>query len=340
MEAKTYLKALVMTDRIDYLNNLGNNLAYCLAIEKLAELDVPPRAQAARILLVELQRISSHLVWLGTHAIDIAAMSVFLYCFREREIVLDIFEMCSGARMMTSYIRPGGLWRDLPSGFEEAVRRFLGLLPKRIEQYESLLRENPIWLERTRGIGVISGEAAVNAGLTGPSLRGSGVRFDLRKSNPYAGYETYDFEVPIGEKGDVYDRFLVRIEEMRQSLRLATQALDRLPAGPFVSDNRKYVPPPRSELAHSMEAVIHHFKLWTEGFTPPPGTVYMPVESPRGELGCLLVSDGGPMPYRVHFRTPSFANLQALPLLSQGHFVADLVAIIGSIDIVLGDVDR
>ena len=340
MEAKTYLKALVMTDRMDYLNNLGNNLAYCLAIEKLAELDVPPRAQAARILLVELQRISSHLVWLGTHAIDIAAMSVFLYCFREREIVLDIFEMCSGARMMTSYIRPGGLWRDLPSGFEEAVRRFLGLLPKRIEQYESLLRENPIWLERTRGIGVISGEAAVKAGLTGPSLRGSGVGFDLRKSNPYAGYETYDFEVPVGEKGDVYDRFLVRIEEMRQSLRLAQQALDRLPAGPFVSDNRKYVPPPRSELAHSMEAVIHHFKLWTEGFTPPAGTVYMPVESPRGELGCLLVSDGGPMPYRVHFRTPSFANLQALPLLSQGHFVADLVAIIGSIDIVLGDVDR
>jgi NADH-quinone oxidoreductase subunit D len=340
MEAKTYIKALVMTDRMDYLNNLGNNLAYCLAIEKLAELDVPPRAQAARILLVELQRISSHLVWLGTHAIDIAAMSVFLYCFREREIILDIFEMCSGARMMTSYIRPGGLWRDLPRGFEDAVRRFLGLLPKRIEQYESLLRENPIWIQRTRGIGVISGEAAVRAGLTGPSLRGSGVRFDLRKSNPYAGYETYDFEVPVGEKGDVYDRFLVRMEEMRQSLRLAHQALDRLPAGPFVSDNRKYVPPPRSELAHSMEAVIHHFKLWTEGFTPPAGTVYMPVESPRGELGCLLVSDGGPMPYRVHFRTPSFANLQALPLLSQGHFVADLVAIIGSIDIVLGDVDR
>ncbi|MEX0787764.1 MAG: NADH dehydrogenase (quinone) subunit D, partial [Anaerolineales bacterium] len=340
MEAKTYIKALVMTDRMDYLNNLGNNLAYCLAIEKLAELDVPPRAQAARILLVELQRIASHLVWLGTHAIDIAAMSVFLYCFREREIILDIFEMCSGARMMTSYIRPGGLWRDLPVGFEEAVRRFLVLLPARIEQYESLLRENPIWLERTRGIGVISGEAAVRAGLTGPSLRGSGVGFDLRKSNPYAGYETYDFEVAVGQKGDVYDRFLVRLEEMRQSLRLAHQALDRLPAGPFVSDNRKYVPPPRSELAHSMEAVIHHFKLWTEGFTPPAGTVYMPVESPRGELGCLLVSDGGPMPYRVHFRTASFANLQALPLLSQGHFVADLVAIIGSIDIVLGDVDR
>lgn len=340
MEAKTYLKALVMTDRMDYLNNLGNNLAYCLAIEKLAELDVPPRAQAARILLVELQRISSHLVWLGTHALDIAAMSVFLYCFREREIVLDIFEMCSGARMMTSYIRPGGLWRDLPSGFEAAVRRFLDLLPKRIEQYESLLRENPLWLERTRGIGIISGEEAVQAGLTGPSLRGSGIAFDLRKTNPYAGYEAYEFEVPVGERGDVYDRFLVRIEEMKQSLRIAHQALDRLPAGPFVSDNRKYVPPPRSELAHSMEAVIHHFKLWTEGFTPPAGTVYVPVESPRGELGCLLVSDGSPMPYRVHFRTPSFANLQALPLLSRGHFVADLVAIIGSIDIVLGDVDR
>jgi NADH-quinone oxidoreductase subunit D len=340
MEAKTYLKALVMTDRTDYLNNLGNNLAYCLAIETLAELDVPPRAQTVRLLLVELQRIASHLVWLGTHALDIAAMSVFLYCFREREVILDLFEMCSGARMMTSYIRPGGLWRDLPPGFEDGVRRFLRILPDRIGQYEALLTRNPLWLDRTQGIGVISGEEALRAGLTGPSLRGSGVDFDLRKANPYAGYEQYEFDVPLGEKGDVYDRFRIRMEEMRQSMRIVLQALDRMPSGPFVSDNRKYVPPPRSELGRSMEAVIHHFKLWTEGFTPPAGSVYVPVESPRGELGCLLVSDGGPLPYRVHFRAPSFANLQALPILSRGHFVADLVAIIGSIDIVLGDVDR
>jgi NADH-quinone oxidoreductase subunit D len=340
MEAKTYTQALVMTDRTDYLNTVGNNLVYCLAVEKLVELDVPPRAQAIRVILTELQRIASHLVWLATHALDLAAMSVFLYCFREREMILDILEICSGQRMMTSYIRPGGLWRDVPGEFEPAVRQFLGLFPARIDQYERLLTKNPLFVDRTRGIAVISGADAVRWGLSGPSLRGSGTDFDLRKALPYSGYDQYDFEVPLGSRGDVYDRYVVRMEEMRQSLRIAQQALDRLPSGPFRSDNRKFVPPPRSELAQSMEALIHHFKLWTEGFPAPKGGVYVAVESPRGELGCYLEGDGGPRPYRVHFRTPSFAHLQALPILAKGHLVADLVAIIGSLDIVLGDADR
>lgn len=340
MEAKTYEKAEVMTDRMDYLNTVGNNLVYCLAIEKLADLDVPPRAQAIRVILAELQRIASHLVWLGTHALDLAAMSVFLYCFREREMILDILEMCSGQRMMTTYFRPGGLWRDVPAGFEEAVRQFIRIFPKRIEQYEALLTKNPIFLDRTKNIGVISAQDAIRWGLTGPTLRGSGPNYDVRKAQPYSGYEQYEFDIPTGSHGDVYDRYLVRMEEMRQSLRIVQQALDKLPMGPVRSNNRKYVPPPRSELGVSMEAVIHHFKLWTEGFNLPKGYVYVPVESPRGELGCYLESDGGPKPHRVHFRTPSFVHLQAMPILSRGHLVADLVAIIGSIDIVLGDADR
>jgi len=340
MEAKTYEKAAVMTDRLDYLNNLGNNLVYCLAIEKIAELDVPPRAQAIRVLLTELQRIASHLVWLGTHALDLAAMSVFLYCFREREMILDIFEMVSGQRMMTTYFRPGGLWRDVPVEFEEAVRQFIRIFPKRIDEYESLLTKNPLFLERTKNIGVLSATDAIRCGVTGPSLRASGIAHDLRKARPYSGYEQYDFIIPTRTEGDTYARYLVRMEEMRQSLRIVQQALDRLPYGPVRSNNRKYVPPPRSELGVSMEAVIHHFKLWTEGFTLPKGAVYVAVESPRGELGVYLESDGGPKPYRIHWRTPSFVNLQALPLLAKGHLVADLVALIGTIDIVLGDVDR
>ena len=340
MEALTFEKALVMTDRMDYLNNLGNNLCYCLAVEKLVDLDVPPRAQVARVLLTELTRIASHLLWLGTHALDLAAMSVFLYTFREREILLDIFEMCSGQRMMTSYFRPGGLWRDLPQGFEQAVTQFLELFPERIREYESLLTENPIYIERTKGIGGISSEEALEIGLTGPNLRATGIPFDMRKARPYSGYEQFEFEVPTETHGDVYDRYLVRMEEMRQSLRIVRQALDKLPDGPTRSNNRKFVPPPRSELGHSMEAVIHHFKLWTEGFSAPEGTVYVPVESPRGVLGCFLVGDGGPKPRRVHFRTPSFANLQALPMLSRGHLVADIVAIISSLDPIIGDVDR
>jgi NADH-quinone oxidoreductase subunit D len=340
MEAMTYEKALVMTDRMDYLNNLGSNLCYCLAVEKLVELDVPPRAQLVRVLLTELTRITSHLLWLGTHALDLGAMSLFLYTFREREILLDIFEMCSGQRMMTSYFRPGGLWRDLPQGFEDAVTQFLELFPERIREYESLLTENPIYIERTKGIGVISTEEALDIGLTGPNLRATGLPFDMRKAQPYSSYEQFDFEVPTGTNGDTYDRYIVRMEEMRQSLNIVRQALARLPEGPFRSNNRKFVPPPRSELGHSMEAVIHHFKLWTEGFSAPKGAVYLPVESPRGVLGCYLVGDGGPKPQRVHFRAPSFANLQALPMLSRGHLVADLIAIISSLDPILGDSDR
>lgn len=340
MEAKTFEKAAVMTDRMDYLNTVGNNLVYCLAIETLADLDVPLRAQAVRVILTELQRIASHLVWLGTHALDLAAMSVFLYCFRERELILDILEMCGGQRMMATYFRPGGLWRDVPAEFESAVRQFLRIFPARIDQYEALLTNNPIFIDRTRKIGVISAADAVRWGLTGPTGRGSGVDYDVRKAQPYSGYEQYDFEVPLGTHGDVYDRYLVRMAEMRQSVRIVQQAMDKLPIGPWRSNNRKYVPPPRAELSYSMEAVIHHFKLWTEGFQLPAGSTYIAVESPRGELGCFLESNGGSKPHRVHFRTPSFVHLQALPLLSKGHLVADLVGIVGSVDIVLGDADR
>lgn len=340
MESKRYEQAITMTDRMDYLNPMGNNLVYCLAIEKLCDLDVPLRAQYLRVLLAELTRINSHLVWLGTHALDIGAMSVFLYCFREREKILDIFEMVSGQRMMSTYFRPGGLWRDVPEEFEPAVRDFIDYFPARIDDYERLLTNNPLWLDRTQGIGFLSAEDAIRLGCTGPVLRGSGVNWDIRKAIPYSSYDHFEFDVPLGTHGDVYDRYLIRIEEMRQSLRIVQQALDNLPKGPVRSDNRKYVPPPRSELGTSMEAVIHHFKLWTEGFRPPKGEVYVRVESPRGELGCYLVSDGSPRPWRVHFRTPSFIHLSALPHIAKGYLIADLVAIIGTIDIVLGDADR
>jgi NADH-quinone oxidoreductase subunit D len=340
MEAKTYVKAEVMTDRLDYLNTVGNNLAYCLAVEKLVELDVPPRAQAIRVILTELQRISSHLVWLGTHALDMGAMSLFLYCFRERELILDILELVSGQRMMTTYIRPGGLWRDTPVEFEATVRNFIKIFPARVDEYERLLTKNPIFLKRMKGIGILKPEVALQYGVTGPMLRAAGIAQDLRKTQPYSGYEQYDFEVPTQTGCDNLARYYVRIEEMRQSLRIVEQALNKLPLGPVQSNNRKFVPPPRSELGTSMEALIHHFKLWTEGFTPPEGSVYVAVESPRGELGVYLESNGGPKPYRVHWRTPSFTNMQVLPIMAKGHLVADLVLIIGTVDIVLGDVDR
>jgi NADH-quinone oxidoreductase subunit D len=340
MEAKTYQKAEVMSDRLDYLNTVGNTLAYSLAVEKLVDLDVPVRAQAIRVILTELTRFQSHLVWLGTSALDLAAMSMFLYCFREREYILDVMEMCSGQRMMTTYIRPGGLWRDVPFEFEAAVRNILKTFPRRVDEYEALLTRNPLMLDRTYGIGKLTAEECLNFGVTGPMLRASGVKWDLRKDRPYSGYEQYDFEVPTRTEGDVYARYLVRLEEMRQALRIVEQALDKLPMGPVRSTNYKYVPPPRSEIGVSMEALIHHFKLWTEGFEAPKGAVYSAVESPRGELGVYLESDGGPKPYRIHWRTPSFDNLQSIPLQSKGVLVADLVAIIGSVDIVLGDVDR
>lgn len=340
MEAKLYEQAITMTDRMDYLNPMGNNLVFCLAIEKIIDLDVPPRAQYLRVLLAELTRINSHLVWLGTHALDIGAMSVFLYCFREREKLQDIFEIVSGQRMMTTYFRPGGLWRDTPEEFEPAVRDFISYFPARIDDYERLLTDNPLWLDRTQAIGFLSAQDAVALGCTGPTLRGSGINWDIRKAIPYSSYEQFEFDVPLGQHGDVYDRYLIRVEEMRQSLRIVQQAIDNLPGGPVRSNNRKYVPPPRSELGTSMEAVIHHFKLWTEGFCPPEGEVYVRVESPRGELGCYLISDGNPKPWRVHFRTPSFIHLSALPHLSKGYLIADLVGIIGTVDIVLGDADR
>lgn len=340
MESKTYQKAEVMSDRLDYMNPIGSNFAYCQAVEKLVGLDVPVRAQAIRVILAELQRISSHLVWVGSIGLDLAAMSTFLYCFREREHILDIFEMVSGQRMMTTYLRPGGVWRDVPVEFEKAVRDFIKLLPKRIDEYEALLTKNPLFIDRTAGIGKISGEDAVNWGATGAALRGSGVAYDVRKFAPYSGYDQYDFEIPTRTEGDVYARYMVRMEEMRQAIRIIQQALDKMPMGPVRSNNYKYVPPPRSAIGTSMEALIHHFKLWTEGFAPPKGAIYTAVESPRGELGVYMESDGGPKPYRVHFRAPSFDNLQILPTLSKNHLIADLVAIIASVDVVLGDIDR
>jgi NADH-quinone oxidoreductase subunit D len=340
MEAKQYQKAEVMTDRIDYLNPLGNNLIFCLAVEKLCELDVPPRAQVLRVMLAELTRIASHLLWLGTSALDLGAMSLFLYTMREREMILDIFEMISGQRMMTTYIRPGGLWRDVPVEFEGAVNDFLEIMPARIKDYESLLNKNPLFLDRTEGIGVITPEQCRQYAVTGPVLRAAGVAYDVRKANPYSGYEEYDFDIPIQTAGDVRARYLVRMGEIRQSLRIVHQALEKLPYGPVRSNNRKFVPPPRSEIGVSMEALIHHFKLWTEGFNAPEGSVYVNTESPRGELGVFLESDGGPKPYRIHYRTPSFPSVQILSLLTPGHFVADVVAIIASLDIILGDTDR
>jgi NADH-quinone oxidoreductase subunit D len=340
MEAKTYQKAEVMTDRLDYMNPMGNNLAYVMAVEKLVDLDVPVRAQGLRVILVELQRIASHLVWLGSVGLDLAAMSMFLYCFREREQILDIFELVSGQRMMTTYFRPGGVWRDVPVEFEKAVRDFLKTFPKRIDEYEKLLTKNPLFLDRMLGLGILDSATALSYGVTGPTLRASGVDWDLRKARPYSGYEQYDFNVPVLIEGDTYARYLVHIQEFRESLKIIEQALNKLPFGPVRSENRKFVPPPRSEIGVSMESLIHHFKLWTEGFLAPDASIYSAVESPRGELGVLLAGDGGPKPRRVHMRTPSFDNLSVLSHIVNGHLVADLVAILASIDIVLGDIDR
>lgn len=340
MEAKTYQKAEVMTDRLDYMNTMGNNLSYVMAVEKLVDVDVPVRAQALRVILVELQRIASHLVWLGAFGLDLAAMSVFLYCFRERELILDIFELVSGQRMMTTYIRPGGLWRDVPVEFEKAVRDFVQMFHKRVDEYERLMTKNPIFIDRLVGIGYLTVETALQYGVTGPNLRASGHDWDLRKARPYMGYEQYDFNIPTRTEGDTFARYIVRIEELRESLKIIEQALNKLPLGPVRSENRKFVPPPRSEIGTSMESLIHHFKLWTEGFPAPKNSVYSAIESPRGELGMYLEGDGGPKPHRIHLRTPSFDNLAVLPEIVKGHLVADLVAILASIDIVLGDIDR
>lgn len=339
-EGKTYLKAIPLTDRTDYLAPMSNNLAFCGAVEKLIGIDVPIRAQYIRVILMELTRMNSHLVWLGTHALDIGAMSVFLYCMRERELILDIYEAVSGARMMSSYIRPGGLWRDVPASFPDLVKKILDVFPGRVLEYEKLLKENPLWKERTVGVGKISAEDAMAWGMTGACLRGSGVNYDVRKAFPYSSYEQFDFSVPLGSAGDVYDRYRCRMEEFGQSLKIIQQAMDKLPAGPVMTDDRKVALPPKHEIAYSMESLIHHFKLWTEGFKAPEGEVYFAVESGKGEYGVFLSGNGTPKPRRVHFRAPSFHNLQPLTELTKGALLADIVAIIGSVDIVLGDVDR
>jgi len=339
-EQKTYWQGVTYTDRMDYLAPMSNNLGYSLAVEKLLEVEIPPRATVARVVLAELTRLASHLVWLGTQAMDMGAMSVFLYCFRERERILDIFEACSGQRMMTSYIRPGGLAYDLPNGFAEEVKAIVDVMPARIDEYEALLTKNKIWRDRTVGVGVLKLEDAISLGVTGPNLRASGGTLDVRRDFPYCGYEEYDFQVVVGERGDIYERYVVRIREMRESLKIILQGLKRLPGGPHVTTDRKVAFPPRSELATSMEALIHHFKLATEGIRVPAGEVYSVIESPRGELGVYLVADGSAKAYRLHVRAPSFATLQALPLIAKGGLVADLVAMIGSLDPVLGEVDR
>ena len=340
-EGLSYQNGIVLTDRMDYLSPLPNNLCYSLAVEKLLGVEVPERATIARVILVELTRIQSHFVAMGSLAIDLGSSSVLLYCFREREELLDIFEACSGQRMMTSYIRPGGLKFDLPAGFVPMVRAYLKTFPKRLRGCEDILTDNPIYKERTIGVGVLSGEDALGFGVTGPILRASGVSYDVRKANPYCGYETYDFDVPTDTAGDCYARYLVRGAEMRESARIVDQALSRLPeSGPWRTDDRKVSFPPREELATSMEALIHHFKLATEGFRVPAGNVFQCIESPRGELGYYVVADGSSHPYRCHVRTPSFANLQAIAKASEGGYVADLVAIIGTFDPIMGDVDR
>lgn len=339
-EFLTYPQALTLTDRADYLSNLLNNLAYSMAVEKILGLEIPPRAQYIRVLLCELNRLTSHLLAVGTLAFDLGAVTLLLYCFREREVIMDIFEMLSGVRMMTSYIMIGGLRDELPDGLTDKVKEVLKVFPEKIDEYEKMLTKNPIWLKRTKGIGAISGEDALSLGASGPVLRASGIKRDLRKLSPYSSYDHFDFDVPVGENGDVFDRYVVRVEEMRQSLRIIKQVIERLPDGPVKADNRKVVLPPREELSKSMEAVIHHFLIASDGFPVPPGEAYAAVESPRGELGYYIVSDGTERPYRFRIRGPSFANLMTIPAMSKGCYLSDIVAIIGSIDPVLGDVDR
>ena len=341
-EAKFYQQVVPLTDRIDYLCPMTNNLAYCLAVEKLLELEIPERAQVLRVLLNELTRIQSHLVWLGTHAMDIGALTMFLYCWREREQLLRIFESVSGQRMMTSYFRVGGIAMEPPLEFAKWVQTFLDSFPSKIDEYEGLLTANPIWLGRVKGVGTLSKEEAIALGVTGPPARASGVDWDLRRDMPYCGYEKFKFDVPVMTEGDVWARYTVRMLEMRESVKICQQALDMLAGmkGPLVADAPKVVLPNREQMKTQMESLIHHFKIVTEGFAVPAGEVYQAVESPRGEMGYYVVSDGTAKPYRVHMRNPSFATLQALETMCKGRLLADVVAVIGSIDIVLGEIDR
>ncbi|HEY2955895.1 MAG TPA: NADH dehydrogenase (quinone) subunit D [Candidatus Eisenbacteria bacterium] len=344
-EYKTYTQSIPQTDRMDYLAPMSNNLALCLAAEKLLGIEAPARAQAIRVLLTELTRISAHCVWLGTHALDIGAMTVFFYCFREREKVLSIYEHVCGARMTASYIRVGGLAMDLPAGFLDRCQKFVDEMPKHVDEYEKLLTKNPIWLARTQGVAPLPAKEAIALGATGPVLRGSGVEWDLRKAQPYCDYDEYDFVVPVGKNGDAYDRYQVRVQELRQSTRIAGQAIRRIrdlggEKGEYRLRDYKYVLPPKEEVKTSMEALIHHFKIVAHGFFPPVGEAYQAVEAPKGELGFYFVSDGTPRPWRMKVRSPSFVHLQALPAMIRGRLVADVITAIGSIDIVLGEVDR
>lgn len=339
-EFQTYQKCVVMTDRMDYLNANGTNLAHALAIEKLLGCEVPKRGQYLRVILAELSRIASHCLWLGTHALDLGAMTPFFYIMQQREMVLDMFEMFSGVRMMPSWIVPGGLRGDIPDGFEVRLRNFLREFPKELTVVEDLLVGNPIWKERTQNVGILTAQEALAMGCSGPIARASGSTFDLRKATPYSSYEDFDFQIPVGRVGDVYDRFLCRLAEMRESCKILQQAMDGLPEGPWNTSDRKIAPPAREELDSSMEAVIHHFKLWTEGFRTPVGEAYGAVEGSKGELGFYIVSDGTNRPYRWHVRPSSFMNLKSLEVLSVGKLLADVIAIIGSIDIVLGEIDR
>jgi NADH-quinone oxidoreductase subunit D len=340
MESKTYAQVIPLTDRMDYVANLSNNLAYLLSVEKLLDIQAPPKAQVIRVLLTELTRINSHLVWVGSHAMDLGAQSMIMYGFREREKLLDLFELCSGQRMMTSYFRIGGLAQDIPEGFEAKIKEILDTFPGRIDDYENLLTRNRIWLNRTVGVGRISAEDAINLGVSGPILRACGVKWDIRKSNPYSGYEKFEFDNPTGKNGDTYDRYLVRVEEMRQSLRIVKQALESIPEGDHVARVPGVVLPPKEEVLSNIEALIFQFKLVVEGFSPPVGEVYHSIEGPKGEIGYYIVSDGSNKPYRVRVRPPCFVNLGALSRMVEGRLLADVVAIIGSIDIVLGEIDR
>ncbi len=339
-EALTYSQGITLTDRMDYLAPLSNNLGFCLAIEKLLALEIPAKAQWVRVLLTELTRIQSHLVWLGTHAIELGAMSPFLYCFREREQILSIFEHVSGQRMMTSYFRVGGLALEPPLHWLKHVEKFLKDFPGRLQEYEDLLTQNPIWLGRTVGIGALTAEEALGLSLSGPALRASGVAWDIRKSEPYSSYEKFEFNIPIRKEGDVYARYLVRMDEMRESLKIVRQAMEGMPEGAVKANAPHIVLPDRESMKTSIEALIYHFKLVTEGFHPPVGEVYQTIESPRGEIGFYLVSDGSPKPFRCHVRTPSFANLQGLMKVIEGRLLPDVVACIASFDTVLGEIDR
>jgi len=339
-EAKRYVHVIPMTDRLDYLSPPGNNLAFCLTVEKLLQTDVPERAKFLRVIMCELARMASHLVWLATHALDIGAMTVFLYCWREREMILDLNEEISGVRMMTSYIRLGGVAQDSTPGWLQSVRKFVEYFPAKIDEYERLLTHNPIWLDRTQNVGVMSREEAINWSMSGPVLRASGVNWDLRKQRPYSGYENFEFEVPTGKNGDIYDRYLVRVAELRQSREIVQQALKKIPTGPYKVDDNKISLPNRKTLKSSMEALIHHFKLVSEGVSVPKGETYVPVEGPRGEVGFYIVSDGSNVPSRVKLRAPSFMAIPGMCKMMEGCFIADVVGIIGSIDIVMGEVDR